>query len=195
MTLPPKAFYALPEAAARWGCTPADIAGWSAAGRLEIVTGLAPVRCGSQQLAGFVAVPATDILPVFRRCGTGPGEWPVRRIREVGAAEWLLITDPEEGVPVAAADLVIRASEVARFEEECGIMRRPHGTGPTPRYDWDGFYLAVIKHLHEQGLPESQNEFVGMMQEWFIRRSESGDAPDESTIRRRINPIWRALRE
>lgn len=196
MSLPPRAYFSLPETAARWGCAVVDIAGWSSAGRLEIVTGVAPVRCGPQTLAGFVAVPAADILPVFRRCGTGPSQCMAKRIREVGATEWLLITDPVEGVPVAAADLMISGSEVARFEDECELFRRPHaGTGPPGKYDWDAFYLAVIKQLHDHGLPETQNEFVGMMQDWFVRRSETGEAPDESTIRKRISPIWRSLRD
>ncbi len=196
MSLPPRAYFSIPEAAARWGCAPADIAGWSLAGRLEIVTGVAPVRCGSSTLAGVVAVPAADILPLFRRCGTGPSQWTVKRIREVAATDWLLITDPLEGVAVAAADVMIGGLEVARFEDEHDLLRRPHaGTGPAGKYDWDAFYLAVIKQLHDHGLPETQNEFVGMMQDWFVRRSETGEAPDESTIRKRISPIWRSLRD
>ena len=68
---------------------------------------------------------------------------------------------------------------------------------PQPRftYDWDAMYVAVIKRIHEHGLPDTQAEFVGEFQEWFARRDEKGEAPDERTIRRRLNPIWRALRE
>ena len=56
-------------------------------------------------------------------------------------------------------------------------------------------YVAVIKRIHEHGLPETQAEFIGEFQEWFARRDEKGEAPDERTIRRRLNPIWRTLRE
>lgn len=31
------------------------------------------------------------------------------------------------------------------------------------------------------------------MQEWFIQTSDNGDAPDESTIRRRIRAVWQEL--
>ena len=42
MKLPPREYYTVHEAAARWGCTLADIAGWSAKGRFDIVTGIPP---------------------------------------------------------------------------------------------------------------------------------------------------------
>ncbi len=32
------------------------------------------------------------------------------------------------------------------------------------------------------------------MQEWFIANSPTGEAPDESTIRRRIQAIWHELK-
>jgi hypothetical protein len=196
MSLPPRAFFSLTEAAARWGCTPADIAGWALAGRLEIVTGIPPVQCGSETIAGVVAVPASDILPVFRQCHPRPSRWKVRRIREIGKTDWRLITAPKKGVPIVAEDLVISAAEVARFEDDHELVRRSHaGTGPAAKYDWDAFHLAVIVHLHEHGLPETQNEFVGLMQDWFVRHSETGEAPDQSTIRKRISPIWRSLRD
>lgn len=196
MALPPRVFYTMTEAAARWGCSPADIAGWAAVGRLEIVTGVSPVRCGEDTVAGLVAVSAADILPMFRRCGTGPEECAVRRVREIGSEEWRFITEPDGGLRVAKADLMIMGSEVVRFEEECDLFRRqPGGAGPASRYDWDAFYLAVIMRLHNNGLPETQGELVGELQDWFITNSRDGDAPDESTIRKRLNPIWRALRE
>jgi hypothetical protein len=31
------------------------------------------------------------------------------------------------------------------------------------------------------------------MQEWFIANSAEGEAPDESTIRRRIQSVWKEL--
>jgi hypothetical protein len=99
-------------------------------------------------------------------------------------------------VPIVAEDLVISAAEVARFEEDNELVRWSHaGTGPAAKYDWDAFHPAVIVHLHEHGLPKTQNEFVGLMQDWFVRHSETGEALDQSTIRKRISPIWRSLRD
>lgn len=199
MSLPPRVFYTMTEAAARWGCAPADIAAWAAVGRLEIVTGISPTKCGDDIVAGLVIVAAADLLPMFRRCGGGPGECLVRRVREAGAEDWTLITEPQGGLLVDKADLMIMADEVARFEDEFGIFRRMDrgggGAGPSVKYDWDGFYLQVILRIHEDGLPETQGELVGQMQQWFVEKTDDdGDVPDESTIRRRVSPIWRALR-
>lgn len=198
MRLPPRVFYTLNEAAARWGCAPADIAAWSAAGRFAIVTAIPPTVFGEETVAGMMEVAATDLLPMFRRCGFGPGECLIRRLREVGTEAWKVVTDPKEGLMVDKADLMIMAEDVDRFEEEHSVFKRSDrggGAGPAMKYDWDGFYLQVIRRIHEDGLPETQGEMVGQMQEWFLDKAADGDMPDESTIRRRITPIWRALRE
>ena len=36
MPLPPVAFFSIYEIAVRWGCPPADVAGWAAAGHLHV---------------------------------------------------------------------------------------------------------------------------------------------------------------
>lgn len=46
MRLPLRAFHTIHELAARMGYTIADIAGRSAAGDFDIVTGIPPVTCG-----------------------------------------------------------------------------------------------------------------------------------------------------
>lgn len=88
MRLPQREYYTVHEVATRWGCTIADIAGWSSKGRLDIVTGVPPVICGSDLIAGEVVVSAFDILPMFRRCGTGPQSAFVRRVRANGSSDW-----------------------------------------------------------------------------------------------------------
>ncbi len=81
MALPPRAFYSLHEAAARWGCTLSDIAGWASVGRFDIATGIEPTQCGDVVLADFVAVPVAEILPMFLLNGAGPTKKTLRRIR------------------------------------------------------------------------------------------------------------------
>jgi hypothetical protein len=46
MALPPRVYYTLQEVTARWGCNIADVAGWAAAGKFHIMTGIGLVRCG-----------------------------------------------------------------------------------------------------------------------------------------------------
>jgi hypothetical protein len=194
MKLPQREFYTVHEVAARWGCTIADIAGWSATGHLDILTGIPPATCGDRIVAGEVIVAAFDILPMFRRCGTGPQTTRVHRVRTRSDSDWLLITAPAEGVEVSIADLLIAGQQVQRFEEKNQLFTRVSGgTGSISPYDWEGMLQALTLRIHERGVPASQGELVAEMQDWFVAHSDGNDVPDERSIRRRITPVWRAL--
>lgn len=195
MALPPRAFFTLHETASRWGCTIADIAGWAAVGKLDIVTGIPLAICGSDKVSGKVFVSPMDMLPLFRRSGTGPTSIKLLRVKPDPGADWIYVTEPADGVEVSIADLLISGQDVLRFEDEYDLLRRiGGGTGALSPYDWEGMYVAMIKRIHEHGLPATQAELIGELQEWFGNIAESGDVPDESTIRRRLRPFWRALR-
>lgn len=195
MGLPPRVYYTLHEASIRWDCTLADIAGWASAGRFQIVTALEPVIQGPRVVAGFVAVSVTDILQMFRRCGTGPKSRLLKRVRPLEEEDWILIADPADRIEVTLEDLLIMADDVWRFETDCNLLRRPAPTvGAAAKYDWDGMYMVLIQRVHDQGVPETQAEWVGEVQDWFVQTSETGEVPDERTIRRRLTPIWKALR-
>lgn len=194
MRLPQREYYSIHEVAARWGCAIADIAGWSSRGKLDIVTGIPPVTCGGEIVAGEVVVSAFDILPMFRRCGTGPQSAFVRRVRVNGSSDWVLITDPPEGIEVAIADLLIPGQQVQKFEDDHELMRRvAGGPGSTPRYDWEAMTSALIVRIHEKGLPATQAELIADMQDWFAEQSADGQVPDERSIRRRVSAVWKTL--
>ncbi len=194
MALPPRVFFTLHEASARWGCTIADIAGWADTGRFRILTGIPAVRCGEEIIAGKVVLSPMELLPLFRRCGTGPSEGVMRRIQPADRQDWLLITEPPGGVPVAIADMMILAEEVHVFEEENDMVRRvTSGPGASTPYDWDGMIVALILRIHNDGLPRTQTELVAEMQEWFADQTDGKKMPDSRSIRRRITPIWQAL--
>jgi hypothetical protein len=153
------------------------------------------VRCGDTVIAGQVTISPMEVLPLFRRCGTGPAVGTVRRIMAHGSTEWQIITDPAAGIPVAVADMLILAEDFHAFEEEYGIVRRvPAGPGATSPYDWDGMMVALVVRIVDHGLPTTQAELVAEMQEWFADQSGGKKMPDSRSIRRRITPIWRALR-
>ncbi len=195
MALPPRVYYTLQEVTARWGCNIADVAGWAAAGKFHIMTGIGLVRCGEEIVAGRVAISPMDLMPLFRRCGTGPTEGVVRRIMTGDKSQWQIITDPVGGVTVAVADMMIMADEVHAFEEENDMVRRvAAGPGAATPYDWEGMNIALIVRIHDRGLPATQAELVAEMQDWFADRSDGKKMPDSRSIRRRITPIWRALR-
>jgi hypothetical protein len=194
MALPPRVYFTLQEVAARWGCNIADIAGWADAGRFRILTGIPAVSCGDEVIAGRVTLSPMELMPLFRRSGTGPSEGIMRRIQPSGRQDWLLITDPVSGIMVVVDDMMIMADEVHAFEEENDMIRRVAvGPGVSSSYDWEGMNIALIVRIFDHGLPDTQADLVSEMQEWFSDRSDGRKMPDSRSIRRRITPIWRAL--
>lgn len=196
MALPPRAFFTLHETASRWGCTIADIGGWAIEGKLDIVTGIPIATCGTEKVSGRITISPMDMLPLFRRTGTGPTVIKLQRIKPANSDEWRYISEPVDGVEVSIADLLIGGQDVLRFEDEHDLLRRiGGGTGSLSPYDWEGMYVTLIKRIHEHGIPDTQAELIGELQNWFADVAENGDVPDESTIRRRLRPFWRALRD
>ena len=194
MALPPRVFYTLQEVTARWGCNIADVAGWADAGRFRVITGITVVRCGDEIVAGKVVLSPMELMPLFRRCGSGPTEAVMRRIQPLNRQDWLLITDPVGGIPVALADMMIPAREVHAFEEDNDMVRRvAPGPGATSPYNWDGMMVALIQRIHERGVPETQSELVTDMQDWFADQSDGAKIPDSRTVRRRLTPVWKML--
>ena len=196
MNLPPRAFFSVNEIAARWGCALADIAGWSHVGHLSLVTGIASVICGKLIVAGMVAVSAADMMQMFRRHRPSDEQCRVFRIRPEGSTDWQFITEPPEGVLVKLSDLMLMAEEVQKFEDERDLLRRPpSSSGGTPRSDWEAVYIMLFRRFNDRGMPTTQGELIAEVQDWFTQNSDNGEIPEESTTRKKIVPIWRALRE
>ncbi len=195
MSYPPRTFFTVAKLSARWGCSPADIAGWAASDLLSMVISIAAAFCGKKPLSGIVIVSAADMMQMFRRHGPSDEECRVFRVQQKGSAEWLYVTDPAAGVQIKQGDLLLMADEVRRFEDERDLMRRPASTtGASTRYPWEAMYISLILRVHERGLPATQAEFIAEVQEWFTQNSPSGEIPEESTTRKKIAPIWQALR-
>ena len=119
----------------------------------------------------------------------------IRRARPPNCSKPLKIIDPVEGVKVLAGDVLVTAAEIERFEDANNLVRRVvAGPGALTRYDWDGFYAEIICRVHHRGLPLLQKELVEDMLDWFLSGSSNGDAPDESTIRKKIRGFWHRVR-
>lgn len=194
MALPPRCFYSVLETSVRWGCSQTDIIDWAIARELDLVLGVAVVHFEDGPVAGLLSIPGTAVRPLFRPHGDAQKKVYIRRARAAGTEEWNWITKPMQGVKAVAGDIMLTSAEIERFEEVHGIgRRRTAGPGAPGRYDWDGFYVAMMKRIHDQGFPAKQAELIGEMQDWFIANSAAGAAPDESTIRQRVRVVWRAL--
>jgi hypothetical protein len=197
MALPARVFWALEELAVRWGCAPADIVGWATEGIIEIVTSIGLVQCrDTEPLVGLVVVCAEDIMPLFRRNRPDTRACMIWRIRSQGSATWKIITDPAQGVTIELGDLLVTRGAARRFEDEYDPLQRVHTSpGRASRHEWEGMFQALMIRLFEHGLPESQAGFVAEGQDWFVAHAKDGSVPDESQIRRKLSPIWRALKK
>lgn len=195
MVLPVSIFFSLTEVAVRWRCQPAEIVQWALAEQITLSIAIPSTLCGDMTIQGLVEVGAASILPMFRRFGDVAKNARIRFIRQPGMDVWKPITNPPEGLLIQPDDVLVTASEAQRFEDEHDIFKRQGSTGPNFKYEWEEMLTHVALRIYHQGMPESQNEFINELQEWFIRRSKDGQAPDERSIRRRIKPIWQALRE
>ena len=141
MPLPPITFYSIYEISARWGCHPADVAGWAVAGHLRVVAGIPPVSCGDETIAGLVEVPIAEMMPMFRSYGPSDEQCRLKRVTPPGSKTWLKVTDLPDGLPIRSSDLLLVAGPLQQFKEDRDLLRRPvSNIGANPRYDWDAMY-------------------------------------------------------
>ena len=194
MAFPAQFFYSVLDVAGRWGCTQTEVINYAMSDEISLVAGFSAVKFGDDCAAGLMQVPGSEVRALFRPYGKGAKKIYVTQARQTAVDPWRTITEPVRGVRLAAADIMITAREIDRFAEAHGIGRTRNGGPGAPRkYDWDGFYVALFKRHYTDGFPIQMRDLVSGMQEWFIANSAEGEAPDESTIRRRIKAIWQEL--
>lgn len=215
MAFPRRSFYTIQELSIQWGSFAFDIVGWALDGHFNLAVTLPPVKTAEKIVSGMVRISAADVFAMFRPQGPAAPRTMLRRIRECDAEEdaWLWITEPEGGVLITPADVLIPRAEVEAFEaaysqSPAGVARTPAmatrypeakpperwaglGSGGRFRHDWDGFYIELCKQIHDYGLPDTQSDLVHRMRDWF--ESTAGMAPDESTIRKKIRTVWQKL--
>jgi hypothetical protein len=194
MAFPAQVFYSVLEVSVRWGCSLTQVVNYAIADEIDLVTGVSRVMFGEERASGLICVPGCEVRPLFPPFGKAAKKIYATHARLLSGDPWKAITEPARGLRLTAADIMITAKEIDRFEEDHGIGRtRSVGPGAPLKYDWDGFYIAVLKRLYAEGFPTRQRDLVVEMQQWFIANSADGDAPDESTIRRRIQAVWKEL--
>jgi len=194
MAFPAQYFCSILEVAGRWGCTQTEVINYAMFDEINLVAGFSAVKFGTECAAGLMNVPGSEVRALFRPYGKGAKKIYVTQARQSPSEDWKTISEPARGVRLTAADIMITAREIDRFEEANGIGRtRSAGPGAPGRYDWEGFHMALFKRIYTGGFPAQQRDLVLEMQEWFIANSADGEAPDESTIRRRIKAIWQEL--
>jgi hypothetical protein len=205
--LPPRSFYCLAEISARWSVNPFDVIGWSTEGLLALSIAVPAAGIGPDDMvAGLANVEASLLLPLFRRNGTQCSTVAIRRVK-LGDRAFRWITEPADGIPVTAADVLVTRAEMLRFEEKFSLFsspcapapgeevlphRRRGGPGAPARYDWDRFYGALARRIHDQGIPKTQSELVSDMLSWF-ESQDIDHVPDESSVAKKVRAAWQEL--
>lgn len=69
----------------------------------------------------------------------------------------------------------------------------PSAAGRPTKYDWEGCWVEMSRITYFDGLPKTQAEMVGMLQDWFI--GQIGTAPTDSEIKKRVSKLFRAIQE
>lgn len=198
MPLPPRAFWSAFETAARLQCSPTHLLGLAYQGHfaIRVSVGFAKLQTGDC-VAGLYRVAPEDLFPMTDHCAAHTHH--VRRLITDASdrPESAFIEDPAEGIPVTLSSLLILDAELAAFEADHNVNGARYVTPPVTeaRYPWDEFFAAVVRRIHDEGVPDTQNKLAAEMQQWFIDRDPDGRAPDLRTITKRLSPIWRALRE
>lgn len=197
MRFPPRSYVTIQELSVRWAALPYVIIGWAIDGHFSLAAAFPPARVDGRVLSGVMHIAPVDVFSLFRPKGRSATAM-IRRVQETPGAEWLWISEPAEGIGIATADVLVPWADVAQFEARYGlaagnIPKRKGGPGAPARYDWDRFFIALCKRIHNEGLPPTQADLIKTMQDWFDDSFGPDNTPDESTIRRKVQAIWKEL--
>ena len=105
------------------------------------------------------------------------------------------------GVPVffdglKLTDLMLMADDLQKLEDDRNLLRRSFASaGSAALCDWQAVNIMLFRRLNDRSLPATQAELVSDVQDCFAQHTSSGEIPEESMTRKKIVPIWRALRE
>ncbi len=104
---------------------------------------------------------------------------------------YIEIDVPEGGIRIGLSDLIVTHAERDRFEAAHGLNGnkpmesepRP-GPGALPVHDWDGFWIAVYRQMHDNGWPATQAAMVRTLLDWL--ETNAGQAPTRARSEKRL---------
>lgn len=207
-----KPFYHVDEVLERWGIAERDLMAFVLTGALTVSATVAGLRVtygicrpsaagvtdriasGHRYIIGIVPLQPSDAWRVMRQ-----GEFAITALQ--APAEEFAMIDNAAGHNqhvVAKSDLVFAHDELIRFEKtnpelagqaEAECKRR----GAPSRYEWDDIWVELCAMIFLDGLPETQAELVQHIGSWLEAKGKP--VPDDSTIKKKIRPLWQRLRE
>jgi len=129
MAFPARCLFTIVEVSARWICSPTQIVDWAISDEIDLVAAFGQVKFGDEIASGLLTVPGTEVRPLFRPFGEAAKKVYVKQARLAKGTGWSTITEPARGVRLTAADILITADEIERFEQAHEI-NRTRSAGP-----------------------------------------------------------------
>ncbi|MCJ2144719.1 hypothetical protein [Methylobacterium sp. E-066] len=98
--------------------------------------------------------------------------------------------DEDIGTYVDKHALFANIEVVTEDDESAKVEEKPKNKGGRPSADWDAVFIAAACHIATDGLPATQSEFIGVLQEKL-----GAKAPGDTQMKERIGPLFNAVRK
>ena len=207
-----KPFYHVDEVLERWSMSERDIMSFVLSGALTVSATVAGLRVtygicrpsaagvtdriasSHRYIIGIVPLQGCDAWRVMRQ-----GEFAITALQ--APAEEFAAIDNAAGNNqhvVGTSDLVISHEELIRFEKANPALASQaeaedgNRRGAPSRYQWDDIWVELCAMIFLDGLPETQAELVQHIAHWL--EAQGKPVPDDSTIKKKIKPLWQRLR-
>jgi len=208
-----KPFYRVDEVLECWSMSERDIMSFVLSGALTVSASVARLRVtygicrqstagvtdrilsSHRYIIGIVPLQGCDAWRVMRQ-----GEFAITAL-QTPADEFAMIDNSagHNQHVVGKSDLVISHEELICFEKAnpalAGQAEAVDGNrrGAPSRYQWDDIWVELCAMIFLDGLPETQIELVQHIARWL--EAQGKPVPDDSTIKKKIKPLWQRLRE
>ena len=208
----PKPYYHIDEVLERWSLSERDLMSFVLSGALTVsatvpglrvtygicrpaATGIVDrIATSHSYIIGLIPLQQSDAWRVLRQ-----GELAITTL--AAPADQFAMIDNAAGENqhlVQKGDLVISHDEFMRFEKVQTALRNSDGARDTNRrgapskFDWDDIWVELCAMIFLDGLPSTQAELVHHIATWL--EDQGKRVPDDSTIKKKIKPLWQRLR-
>lgn len=138
---------------------------------------------------GLLRLEATNVFALFK----GVASVDIRSFDSDELFGYIHLAKNEEPLELTLNDVVIEARERRDFERQWSVNRSNRVIGPGPgkpaKYKWDEMFVDLLFHVDDKGWPPRLSDLIHLAEDIFI--SKTGHSPEESTLRKKLRPIFK----